>query len=434
MSFFVNIGYQFAIPPSVHPAGSIILCSAMPMHQLVRRRIDERYPHPANRYFDPQLYLASLDPASCRKHCTVLSSYPWFGAEGTPEYDSGEQTQAQWRNSVQQMVHVTWPRAAPTDPNLISDVVRTCIDFQLDLGCAAIILPSPLTVDPGSDYSLELRWLDAGLDYARNGLSTRVPVFATVAISDICLRFVAPSSNYLLDVIADTVSARGVDGAYLVLEQSGEPSDTRHCASTLPLASMLHLARLFSEESGIRVGVNFMGFFGLACEAVGAEFWASGWYKSLYRFRLADRMTAGRAYPTYWSYPAATDIHLENDFQILNEAGLVSAIADPTSAAQGLLRAARAGTPPADVPAWRYAQSNVAATQEHFLISAVNAEASLMGLPPAQRLDHIQRWLSTAANHAASIAALVGPSGRTKTAHVQAWLDAYSGFRSDHNV
>jgi hypothetical protein len=434
MPFYANVGYKFQLEPSIHPNGSIIPASTLAMHTLERRRFDSRYPHLANRLFDPQLYLAGLDPAASRKVCTKLATYPWFGISGLRPYDSKEQTQTQWKKASEARIHKLWPKVAPADPAVIREAVRQCIEFQVRIGCSSVILPSPLTIDPGTDYSAELEWLDAGLDYARQEHPISVPVFATVAVSDGCLRFVDPTQNALLDLILDSVSARAVDGVYIVVEQNAEPSEARHCGSSTTLLSILHLTHLFAHDARVRVGVNFIGFFGLACEAAGAEFWASGWYRSLLRCRLADHMEGGRAFPMYWSFPAALEVNMASDFDQLVGAGILGAIQDVTPASQGLIAAARNGRSAQSVPTWRYAMSNIGAAQEHFMISAVNGETELVGLPEAGKLHFVTRWLTDAAQHATQIGNTSGMGGRTRTGHVQAWLDAFTAFRRLHSV
>ena len=200
------------------------------------------------------------------------------------------------------------------------------------------------------------------------------------------------------------------------------------------MGSILRLVQQFSQDSGLRVGVNFLGAFGLACEAAGAEFWASGWYKSLYRLRLADRLVGGRAYPKYWTYSAATDIHLDGEFDTLHASGLLRQFADTTPASNGLLAAAAAGVQAANVPAWRYAQSNVQASREHFLVSCVNAENLHSGVAGRAQRNLVEKWLRNAGGFASSIAAKLGPTAVTKTSHVQAWLDSFLLYRQDHNV
>lgn len=243
MAFFVNLGYQFGLAKEIKPEGSIISSSTMPMHQLMRRKFTKKTPHLSKRYFDPQLYLASYDAAGSKKHCANLASYPWFGIEGYQSYKSAELTQKQWKDIAVQTVVSHWKQSAPTDPEVIKNAVRECIEFQERMGCHGIILPSPLTADSGTTYSQELLWLDSALEYLRNRqtLQPRKPVFATIALTDLCLRYVSPLENKFLSLILDTISAREVDGVYIVVEQASETELSRHCGTSRTLQSVLHL-------------------------------------------------------------------------------------------------------------------------------------------------------------------------------------------------
>jgi hypothetical protein len=434
MSIYLNIGYWFKIQSTINPDGSVILGSAMPMHQLERRRIDDRYPHMKNRLFDPQLYLAGLDANESKNHCVKLASYPWFNAVELQEYDSKLQSQALWKQNAMKKIASIWPRKPPEDPVVIRNSVRDCIDFQVRLGSWGIILPSPLTANPGTSYDYELFWLDSGLEYIRSRADYQQPVFATVALTDVCVRYLDPPQNQLLSLILDAVSAREVDGVYIVIEQGSELSETRYFQNTRSLESALHLVQIFKHDSGLNVGVNFFGPFGLALEAAGADFWATGWYKSLIRLRLADKLGGGRAYPSYWSYPAAVDIHLESDFDRLNNKGILGQIADNTEASKGLLSAASRGVSVRDVPAWQYAQSNVSSAMEHYLLSTISAENSHSKYKGKDKLDQVEDWLSEAVKYTTNIGISLGTSSKTRLDHVQSWLDAFRGFRRDHNV
>lgn len=434
MTFLVNLGYRFAVPESVIPDGSIILCSAMPMHQLERRRIDKRYPHMENRLFDPQLYLAGLDANASKRHCTYLSSYPWFGVSNLREYQSSSQTQKNWRQEVESKITSLWPRNTPTDPEQIKNAIRDCIDFQQRIGCRGIILPSPLTVDPGTSYEIELFWLDSGLEYIRENDDFNLPIFATIALADFCIRTYDPPENPLLQLVLDAVSAREINGVYVVVEQSSATSDSRHLEDSRALWSILHLTHLFTNDCDLQVGVNFLGQFGLVCLAAGATFWASGWYKSLYRLRLADKLAGGRAYPSYWAHPAAIDIHLESDFDTLGIEEMVQNIADVTLASEGLLQASAQKVAVSNVPAWRYAISNITSAQEHYLLSSVLHNNELFDFQPPTRIDVVEEWLEDATRFSAQISTILGATGRTSTSHVEAWRDALLSYRGAHNV
>src|SRR5215216_3326847 len=96
MAVLLNTGYKFALNPAIDPDGGIILAVTIPMHTLVRRKVNQ-YPHLVSRYFDPQLYLAGLDPNQSGEACAILASYSWFGVDGLNKYKSDQQSQAEWR-------------------------------------------------------------------------------------------------------------------------------------------------------------------------------------------------------------------------------------------------------------------------------------------------------------------------------------------------
>lgn len=440
MAFFINLNDRFKIDPSVAPDGAIILSGTIPMHRLSRRLRKQKVRplHMKSLLFDPQLYMAGLDAAESREYCTKLATYPWFGAFGLDEYDSGEQTQASWKKLAEEQIHLLWPKTAPTHPDVIEEGVKECIRFQREIDCSAIILPSPLTIDRSTDYQLELLWLDTAIDYIgylnelHDSSTFDTPVFATLAVSDVCVRHSAPEPNPLLDLVLDAVSAREIDGVYIILEQASETDRERQCGNTYALSSILHLVHVLSSDCNKRVVVNFLGPFGLACEAAGAEIWASGWYKSLYRCRLADKIAGGRAFPWFWSHPSAVDVSLDSDFDKIVRLGEFRTIADQTLASDNLLKAVSDGRPASSVPAWEYRQANVSAATQHFLLSCVQAEKALAQQDPAARRDHVEQWLNEAVENARVISETIGESSKTRTQHVQAWRDAFVEYRRSH--
>ena len=433
MPFYSTVGYRFALDDEVEPDGSLVLASAMPMHQLERRNLDQ-YPHLVRRLFDPQLYMAGIDASQCRKHCAKLGSYPWFGVKGLQDFDSTEHQHRTWMKDAEKAILGTWAGRAPSAEKVQKAAARECADFQRRIGCWAAILPSPLTIDPSTSYSEEEAWLDASLEQIAELDDFNLPLFATVAVSDVCLRL-EPQENQLLDIIVDAVSAReGLDGVYIVIEQANEGAGTRSCGSARTLWSVLHLVHSFAHDAALRVGVSFLGPFGLVCEAAGAEWWASNWYKSLYRLRLADKLASGRAYPLFWSYPSALDIHLDGEFDRLVSDGHLSRIAEKTSASEGLLVAAQAGRKVRNVAPWVYRQSNVAATMSHYLLSAIKREGQHAKHSGEARLEHVEKWVEAAAKRASTVETALGPVRKTNTAHVHSWLEALRSYRKLHNV
>ncbi|MEZ6194784.1 MAG: hypothetical protein R3F20_03505 [Planctomycetota bacterium] len=432
MSFLGTLGYRFKLPGEASPDGAIILASGLPRHQLTRRRIDpEGRPYLEDRLFDPQLYLAGLGAHEASTTCTYLSSYSWFGVE-TENYDSGEQKQSEWKSDAERDIANRWPSRAPVTS--IPEHVKACIDLQMELGCSGVILPSPLCVTPTSSYEEELRWLDAGLEYAQSIGGIELPVFATVALSDVCLRSIAPTESLFLSGVADAVSSREVDGVYIVVELASEPEQARQCGNANTLESVLFLTHAFARDAELIVGVNFLGAFGAACRGAGADFWCSAWYKSLIRLRMADRATTGRAYPSYWTRHAALDVHLETDFDLLAASPVLNELKDETAASRSLLDAAAAGRQARDVPGWAYAQSNVESAREHFYHSCLGLDDSLEELSEDERVNAVATWLDECARRAQMVDDQLGRRSKTSTAHVAAWRDAFARYRQSHGV
>jgi len=432
MPFYLNVGYTFKRPPVHGVDSSVSIASAMPMHVLQRRRIDNRYPHLQKRIFDPQVYLAGLNAAASQNACANLASYPWFGVNEIDDYDSLLHKQNGWKKMAQKEVVKHWSGSPPTDPREIEAATQDAVEFQVRLRCEVIILPSPLTRDPGTDYSTENQWLESGLRQAQEYREKDgKPVFATVAIQDLCLLAADPDKNPLLEIIADCVSARGADGVYLVIEQGQEAIDTRQCGNFRVLQSALHLTHILSCDAGIRVFVNFLGAFGLACVAAGAESWASGWYKSLYRMKLSDKQAGGRAYPTYWSDGMATDIHLQRDLDTIASSGALASVSTLTPPAAGLINALSSGRMVASVPDWAWRQSNIQAAQEHFIHAMARFDQRLHPLSDLDKIETVHDWLT----NANALASNVGPHlNSTKLSHISAWEAAFSAYRRDHNV
>lgn len=436
MAFLINIGDDFKINPNIHPDGCVIMPGLTPKLQLERRKFHQ-FPLLQNRYFDPQLYCAGLDPNQSAGYCAKLATYPWFGAKSMGKYDSSKHKQGDWMKQIERNINKIWrrnPIDSKKDPQLIEDVVRDCIDFQIRIGCKAIILPSPLTHDPNTDYSEELFWLDTALGYLKHVDNANIPVLATIAIRDSCLTFSDPPNNSLVDMILDSVAAREVDGVYLVIEQGGENDFTRNISNTRVLWSALHMTYLLKHEAGKQVGVNFFGTFGLALAAVGADFWASGWYKSRYRFRIADKIAGGLAYPSCWSNVALVDINLENDLDILWNDGLIMGRVERTEASKGLLDGLSQGYYVKHIPAWVYRPNNNTAAKEHFFQSICNTELIHNKLSGKSRIDYVHNWLRSAHEECKLIQQAIGSNAKTQTGHVQSWFTAFDLFRRDQNL
>ncbi len=426
IEFFASARYQMKSAVSGLD-GALIFASGIALHELERRKLD-KHDHLDRRLLDPQLYLAGLDVAKAGKTCVKLASYGWFDG-AAPIYDSSKEKQSDWRASAADHVKGSWSGTLPTDPEIIEDRVRICLDVQRRLGCEAIIVPTPLITTPSSDFSAQMAWLDPGLELASR-IAPGVPRLATIAISDTCVRGVDPWSSSLLDTLLDQISARQPEGAYIVIEQASH--DQIYETNPNTLGTLVRLTRDFRTAGVNRVVVPLAGVAGMLGVAVGAEVWSTAWYRSERRVRLPDFEESDeqkRARPTYYSHPLAGEIHLKTDLDTINAGGLLNLVADVTPASEGLLRALRKGQVVASVAEWQSTQSNVTAARQHFVAALVRETAAMRAIAIEQRLDAAKRWLDNAIKVAVKVSALGDFHDRTSLSHQRAWrnvLDAAS--------
>jgi len=433
MAFYRNAGWSFKLDNKINPDGAIIVGSAVDYPSISRRKIDKKFSYMKNRYFDPQLYMDKIDPHESPKPCANLISYPWSKTKSVIEFDSDVFNQKEYKKDLLKRIIDIWNEKEPETEASIVDTVEKVINFQIAIGCEGIILPSPLTKDTSSDYSRELNWLDSGLTHIKkNGI--KLPVFATLAISDSCIRYSKTHENNFLDMITDTISSRKIDGVYFIVEQMSEPVDTRYLGNFNAILSSLELIHQFSVECRLKVIVNFFGPFGLVCSAVGASIWASDWYKSLIRYRLADKIGEGRARPLFWSMPMASDINLKNDIDTIQRSGHFQEVYNETNASKTLMLGLSSGKSVQDIPAWRYRISNNTAAMEHYRLSMIAANNELENSSFEKRLDTVQNWLSNASALVKKMEPILGDDSLTKTDHVAAWKDAFLAYRLSHNI
>lgn len=424
-AFYVTAKYQMSLPSGVKGVdGGVIMPVGIASHVLDRRDLGGKYPHLRRRLLDPQYYLAELNPAVCRKACTNLSTYPWFNVTSSVPYDSGEASQADWAKEARNAIDTLWIPAIHTRDKDIDRAISRCVQFQERLEPEAIILPSPLTRDPYSDYSVELDWLERGLRAAKKSAPSR-PAYATIAISDVALQHEVPSANGLLSLILDQLSARRVQGAYIVPVMAGEGG--YYYTNRNAVGGILRLCNGLKAGGVKQVVLAYAGTLGLPALALGADVWTSGWHRSERRMRLADfESSGGRVVPAYYTHKLGGEIHMENDMDRLVAKKHLGRIADTTPACEGLLQALRSGKKVKDVPEWEYLLGNKSASIEQFLRVAVRETRNLVGMPKSDARVAMQRWLSDiyAASSAVQDAGPFNP--RTSLGHQYGWQQAFA--------
>lgn len=433
MYYYCNKLNAFKLPELAEttPSGGIIAAAAVPFPMLARRKLMP-YPHLRHRLFDPQLYLATLDPRTANSTVYKLATYSWFGARPVP-YDSAQHGnlndyKAQFLADLQRR----WPGRAPSDDQAILDCVHDALLMQIGIGCEGLIIPSPLT-NARTNYQLETKYMDAAIALAPD-LPATLPMYATVAISDGILRGTDPATNSLLQTITDNIAARNeLAGAYIVLEQTAETGYV--CINEETLFALLIICDDIARGAGKQVIVNYVGPFGAVMLAAGATIWSSGYYRSQRRMKLADQEEdVGRSYPRYYSSPAAGDLGVGEDLELLNRAGQLHSVFSRSQASLPLLHAIQTGTYPQAAPQWEYRPGNIWAAAAHYNDICCKIDAYFDSRNPADKINDADRWLGQAVAHAQQ-AGRAGVSGtHSDLRHQQIWLSALRRWRTHAGV
>lgn len=422
--FFVTAKWQMKLPAVVNGvAGGVIMPSSIPYHTLGRRSLERTYPHLKRRLLDPQLYLAELNPASCRKTCANLSSYGWFDLTEQFPFDSSEHTQSEWRKKVAERIETAWTGKVPNNAYDIDNCIRRCLLVQQQVGVEAFILPGLLTQDINSDFTGELEWIERGLGVARE-LAHDLPVYVTIAVSDVALRGPDSWSNPLLDAILDQLTAREIRGAYIVPIMASE--DSYYFTHPNTVGAILRLCNGLRAGGVSRIMVSYAGTAGLLCLAAGATAWTTGWHRSERRMRLSDfELQEGRVVPAYYSHPLAGEFHLERDLDHANQEGFLNRIEDGSVVSEGLLKALAGARQVSSVPEWQHRLGNKTASIEHFLVACSRETRVCAQLDEPAQLDRTHEWIAAAYALSADLQRIGPFNPRTSVSHQHGWLRAF---------
>ena len=423
--FFLNRGYRRAVNEDIeHISGSLLLPSSNVSEKLLRM------PAEFNRILvDSQLYLATLSPNECKKACSRLATYPWFGIRGLPDFDSAETGLRNWEQTIREHIEPLWPSMAPRG-NAINVASSSAIEFQLRMRVSFVILPSPLITEREDEAQTQAQWLDAGLDAARS-LEVEQPVLATIALHEAVLNDTSFNPTGFLNTVIDQVTAReNVDGVYVVVAQDGGAAHPFE-ADVRVLRAYLHIVRACVDRQYETIITNFADVFGLLCMGAGATAVASGPSHSLRRLSMAGfhEQGGGHALPQYYSHPCIGEFLPEAHLTdvIAQNRGALRHIRDRTDFSISLLDALERGKSAASVPAWAEGKNNIAEAQRHF-VSRFAAESHRVGRrrDPAEREQHVRDWLDDAIairmflERRFGEAALVG-----RYAPADSWLDLF---------
>lgn len=434
MAFLYNARTTFKSSPTPQPVTGTIIAAAT-LHALdfikgERARDLTRLKHLQRRMLDPQLYMASLDPAIDGPAVENLASYPWFHGQNLPEYDSGEyKNPTQWKQQQASSLLNAWTRRVPAQSAAIRKSARGAVQLQKKLGCFAIILPTPLITIADPSFERERDWIDAGIEAALE-LKISERLYATVAISEAVLRNVDPFDNPLIHTISNQIASRDeLSGAYIVLEQS-DPNSYVWKAHD-PLLCLMILTDDLCRGAKKDAIINYCGSFGAVATAAGASSWASGYSQKQRRLSLVAK--SGRSHPRYYSVALAGDIGVEHDLERIHAQARVLAnqLMTPSAADAKLRGALFAGRSIDEIPEWQYKLGNTPAAKRHYMEVVASFGAKLDSLSRSARVKEINRWLTEAQNIASQLAKVGFPgTGHTDIVHQRVWLEVFEKWQS----
>ena len=429
--YYSNLAYKWGV---TWPVGEGVCVAAWGVNsaQAFARDTLDPIAEPDSRIFDPQLYLLTLEYPECDRAVRRLSTYPWINPNITP-YDEGVSI-TEWEDQETEQILTEWPYALPQDRAEILERSRRCIEFQIEFGVNSLILPSPLLSDQESDYSYELDWLDAGIEAVPDDCD--LPIFATLAISDNCLVHRVPADNELLRSFVDQITARDIDGLYIVLEQSVGGSTT-YLRDRNVAWSLLSICHDVGVRSDLQVIINYADAFGLVCLAAGASIFISGPTTRSRRLCLSDYESrgGGGAFPRLHSSSMLIDLLPERDIQNkILPARLIRLISlDRTSYSAPLIDALSAGHPLATIPEWHERVNNRTASDGHYQeVIARKAEESINADDP---ISSTMAWLQGAESNAGYLATRFEDDPLSfDHRHISSWRSAFEQFLSQYSL
>ena len=417
--FLLNLGHRWNLSSSVDEINSVVY---LPTGNSSERLSRAAVPEFQRLFFDPQLYLATLNATECPTACSRLSTYPWFFAE-IDDFDSNESTRRDWERSVKDEVVECWRGTVP-DESERSESARSAVEFQVHLSCTHLILPTPLITEREDEALTTAEWIDAGLESC-NSLEVGQPIVATVAIAEGCLHDAAFDAGGFLDTIIDQVTTRdGIDGVYIVIAQT----QAKH-----PFLTDAHVLRAYFRlttsfrHAGLQVFVNFIGVFGKVCMGAGATGFASGASQTQRRLSLADfeEPGFGFALPKFYSDRVVGEFLTETDLNVVVARRLLRRIRDATPYSQSLIEVLESGGTAADIPEWAESRNNTTGAYQHFVARLAIEAADLQGRSPRQRRTAVRDWLDDAQANALLLHERVGDSISPTLAPSQRWLDLF---------
>jgi hypothetical protein len=425
--FLYNIHWKWRLFDQAQPNGVVFHSVGFDRETADSRNLPDEFPEFI--LFDPNVYLWNLDYDTCGKSCIRLATFDWVPIE-VPEYNSDTCTRKEWLDDeVAPECESAWPPQIPDSDDELKEIIASCFDWQDDFGVSRLIIPSNFIDDDPRSVDNFLRWIDQGLQVA---VDYDTQALVSIPISDIGI-----DSN--LENIIDNISSREeIEGIYVCIDTSRSsaivPTDSR------VIDSLLELSYHIGAKSEREVIINFGDVFGLACLAVGANAFATGYEQKSRRLNLEEFVQTddgGGAFPRFFSLSTNTMFRSERDMERIRDFRLLRIFDNEnTEASESILGALRAGQSVNILPDWTESRNNVKAARSHLTERLTRAANELLAITNlSDRAGWVMDWLQEAEANVMYLKTRFSEDPLDDIGiHVSSWRDAFERFINRYSI
>lgn len=421
--YLLNRGYTTKIDDNLSVNGYVISAAGAIMPAYERRTL----PNADIRLFDPFYYFPFSLNKSCSATFQKLSSYPWFNPS-VAEYNSDIITLSKFKSKMSPL-----DAFLPIDDNDINNRLMKCIQYQVNLKVSHIIIPVPLINDAEDEFSLQLKYINYGLDIAKK---YPLPVLISVPISDTVIINKKYENNELIATILDNLTALDdADGFYITIARS---SNSKTIIEKSIVQTVLEFSYILGHQLSKEVFLNYVDVLGLLGIAVGAKHFASGYTNKEKRLYFNDYIdgTQGRAYPHFYSNTLIGDLFSDRDLSKLKGHNLLDMIKDDsTTFSSSLYDSLKNNLPIALNPDWAERISNTTKAKLHRSEKLTLQCNNLLSLNFKDRIKSTQNWLQKADIYTTYITEQLKCDPLTESFnHVSVWKNCFDEFIKKYNL
>lgn len=387
--YFLNRGHTWKFE-GLDPDGIVLRASSLCAPELTRRDI----PGSKMLIFDPQMYFPPEYASNCSKTYKKLGTYGHYN-DNPPEFDSQVINLREFKKSIP--AEILQDISIPENDNEISERINSCLEIQNGLDVSYIILPTPLIVDAEDQFSCQLKWINIGVDIAKE---VGKPLLATIAFSEDVLLHKSFESNNLLQTVIDNITViDDLAGFYIVVSRNSSNGNCRITEKNI-VQSLIELSYILGLKSGKKVIHNFCDDLGFICISAGAYAFGSGYENKEKRLSFddfIDRDSGGAALPHFYSPSLFGDFYSDRDLSKIRDARLLKYFKnDFTSFSESLKKALFDNNEVAMVTEWRESKNNVTAAKGHRIQVMSDRVKYLNSLEFKEKIAYTLEWLQEA--------------------------------------